>query len=158
MNYDCLQCHSSQTASFEMMHAQGTQSGNLSASTITFGGDVGMTAGQFNSQTVLAGRLSPPVAPAMGCGIQLLIGIGAAISGIITGVVILGAFDAIIGISSNSNLPLVFFIVLIGGFFVCGVHLYNRFVQQKKMSVHREQLEEWSKSMICRRCGFMWIR
>lgn len=103
MNYDCPQCQSPQTASFEIMHAQGTQSGNISASTVTFSGDVGLTNGQFNSQTVLAGRLMPPVAPVMGCGIQFLIGIGAAISGILTGVVILGAFDAVIGISSNSN-------------------------------------------------------
>lgn len=158
MSYDCPQCFSPQTASFEMLFSQGTQSGNLSATTVSFSGDVGLTSGQFNSQTVLAGRLTPPLEPKMGCGTQISIMIGAAISGIFIGVVILGAFDAVIGISSNSNWPLILFIVLIFGFFVCGVHLYNRFVQQKKMSDYRERLQEWSSSMICRRCGYMWVR
>ena len=158
MSYDCPRCHSQQTASFEMMHAQNTHSGNLSAATITFGGDVGLTSGQFNSQTVLAGRLSPPVAPVMGCGIQLLIGIGAAVSGFFAGFIILGTFNAIIGIPEKAVWPLILLILLFSAFYVGGVHLYNRFVRRKKMSVHRERLEEWSNGMICKRCGHLWVR
>jgi Zn-dependent protease with chaperone function len=157
MSYDCPQCHSPQTASFEMMHAQGTQSGNISASTVTFGGDIGLTTGQFNSQTVLAGRLSPPVAPAMGCGIQILIGIGAGVLGVFIGGGILEGLDTVIGLSRDTALMILPFILIVG-FLLYGLYFYNRFVQQKKMPVYREQLQEWSNSMICRRCGYMWVR
>jgi hypothetical protein len=157
MSYDCPNCHSSQTASFEMMHAQGTQSGNISASTVSFGGGIGLTNGQFNSQTVLAGQLSPPVAPAMGCGIQILIGIGAGILGILIGGSILQGIIAIFGLSRDTGLLALPFILVVG-FLLYGVYFYNRFIQQKKMPVYREQLQEWSNSMICRRCGFIWTR
>jgi hypothetical protein len=140
-----------------MMHAQGTQSGNISASTVTFSGDIGLTNGQFNSQTVLAGQLSPPVAPAMGCGIQILIVIGAIVLGVFIGGGILEGLDAIIGLSKDTGLIILPFILVLG-FLVCGVYFYNRFIQQKKMPVYREQLQEWSSSMICRRCGFIWTR
>ncbi len=157
MSYDCPNCGSSHTSSFEMMHAQGTQSGNISASTVTFSGDIGLTNGQFNSQTVLAGQLSPPVAPAMGCGIQILIVIGAIVLGVFIGGGILEGLDAIIGLSKDTGLIILPFILVLG-FLVCGVYFYNRFIQQKKMPVYREQLQEWSSSMICRRCGFIWTR
>lgn len=157
MSYNCPQCHSQQTASFEMMHTQGTQSGNISASTVTFGGDVGLTNSQFNSQTVLAGRLSPPIEPKLGCWIQILIGIGAGIAGIFIGSGILLAIDAVFGLIQDTRL-LVFPVILMVGFPLYGVYLYNRFVQQKKMPVYREQLEEWSNSIICQRCGYMWVR
>lgn len=159
MSYDCPNCGSSETSSFEMMHAQGTRSGSISASTVTFGGDVGLTSGQFNSQTVLAGRLSPPIAPRAGCGILFLIGIASVIISVLVSGTILTVIDAIIGISSNNNGILVLPIVLIGAFLFYGLYLYNRHImEKKKMPVFREQLQTWSSSMICRRCGFMWTR
>jgi len=157
MSYDCPKCGSSHTSSFEMMHAQGTRSGNISASTVFFGGGIGLTNGQFNSQTVLAGQLSPPVAPAMGCGIQILIGIGAGILGILIGGSILQGIEVIFGLSRRIGLMVLPFILVVG-FLLYGLYFYNRFVQQKKMPVYREQLQEWSNSMICRRCGYMWIK
>lgn len=157
MSYDCPQCHSQQTASFEMLHAQGTQSGNISASTVSFGGDFGLTSGQFNSQTVLAGRLTPPVAPRMRGGIQILIVVGAIILGANIGGGILEGLDAIIGLSRDTSL-MALPVILILGFVLSGLYFYNRFVQQKKMPVYREQLLEWENSMICQRCGFMWVR
>jgi hypothetical protein len=158
MNYDCPQCHSSQTASFEMMHAQGTQSGNISGSTVTFGGDIGLTSGQFNSQTVLAGRLSPPGAPKAGCGIQILICIASLIISVLVSGTILTVVDAIIGISRDTKLMEVLLFGLTTVFLLYGLYRYNRFIQEKKMPVYREQLQEWSDSMICRRCGYMWIK
>lgn len=44
-----FQCGSSQMASFEMLHKQGTSSGNLSGMTV--GGDIGFTKARFDSQT-----------------------------------------------------------------------------------------------------------
>jgi hypothetical protein len=140
-----------------MMHAQGTKSGNISAAGVTFSGDIGLINGQFNSQTILAGQLSPPVAPKMGCGIQILIGIGAGVLGILIGGSILQGIIAIFGLSRENGL-LALPLILVVGFLLCGLYFYNRFVQQKKMPVYREQLQEWSDSMICRRCGFIWTR
>lgn len=157
MSYDCPRCHSQQTASFEMMHAQGTQSGNISASTVSFGGDFGLTSGQFNSQTALAGRLTPPVAPRMRGGIQILIVVGAIVLGTFIGGGILEGLDAVIGLSRDTVLMVLPFILIVG-FLLYGLYFYNRFVQQKKMPVYREQLREWSNSMVCSRCGYMWVR
>ena len=157
MSYDCPECGSHQTASFEMMHQQGTRLGNINASTVTFSGDIGLTSGHFNSQSMLAGRLAPPVAPKMGCGIQILIGIGAMALGVFIGGGILEIIDALFGLSPNTRLMAMPF-VLIVGFLLYGLSSYNRFVQQKKMPVYQRQLEEWSNSMICKRCGYMWVR
>lgn len=158
MGYDCPSCGSSHTGSFEMMHAQGTQSGSISGSTITFSGDVGLTGGQFHSQTVLAGRLSPPVAPRMGCGIQILIGIASLIISVLVSGTILTVIDAIVGISRDTKLMEVLLFGLTVVFLLYGLYRYNRLIQQKEMPVFREQLQEWSDSMICRRCGYMWTR
>jgi len=158
MSYDCPNCGNSHTSSFEMMHAQGTRSGNISASSVTFSGDIGLTNGQFNSQTVLAGRLSPPVAPRMSGGIQILIVIASLIISILVSGAILTAIDAIIGISKDTALtgPLVVSLTIV--FVLYGLYLYNRIIQKKKMPVFHEQLQAWSDSMICRRCGFIWTR
>lgn len=157
MSYDCPQCDSQQTVSFEMMYARGTSSGTITGSTVTFSGDIGITSGQFNSQTVLAGRVAPPVLPKMGCSMQILIGIGAWLLGSVVGAVIVSVMELIFG-RSNAATLLAFSFILIGVFLICGLHFYKRFIERKQMPVYREQLEEWSNSMICQRCGFMWTR
>lgn len=157
MNYDCPKCRSSQTASFEMLHQKGTSSGTINASTITVGGDFGLTSGHFNSQSALAQKLSPPVSPKAGCGIQILIGIGAGILGIFIGGGILEGIDAVVKLSQNTSLMVLPFILIVG-FLLYGLYLYNRHIQRNKIPVYHEQLEEWTNSMICTRCGFTWVR
>jgi len=156
MSYDCPQCHSQQTASFEMMHARGTSSGTITASTVTFGGGFGVTNGKFNSQTVLAGQLSPPVAPKMGCGIQILIFFVSMIAAAFISSAIFVGLDAV-GISLGGT-PIFLHIILLLTFTGVGLHLYNSFTKRKRMPQHLDQLREWSDGMICQRCGYMWIR
>ena len=160
MSYDCPQCGSHQTATFEMIHQHGTRSGNLSGSSFSVGGDVGIINGQFNSQTALAERLSPPREPKITGG-TIFGSITAAFlaSGLIT--YLIAGFIRETGMSVNEKtigLNLVFlFILLTPVLAVLGCWLHKRSLR-RFMPEYLERLREWRNGMICRRCGYMWIR
>ena len=160
MSYDCPNCGSHQTATFEMAYQQGTQSGNLSGSGLSTGGDVGIVNAQFNSQTGLAERLSPPREPKITGGAILgSIVAGFFVSGLITYLII--SFIRKTGISVVENtvgLNLIFlFILLIPVLAALGCWLHKRSLR-KLMPAYLERLREWRNGMICRRCGFMWVK
>lgn len=160
MSYDCPNCRSHQTATFEMVHSQGTRSGYISASTVTSSGDVGLTGGQTYSQSLLAGQLSPPEEPKL---------TGATILGSIVASFFVSAFLTYIiaslirnsGIAvdeSRIGVNLIFlFILLIPVLTALGCRLHKRALR-KLMPGYLERLQEWSRGMVCRRCGYMWIR
>lgn len=160
MNYDCPQCGSHQTATFEMAYQHGTQSGNISGSGFSIGGDVGIINGQFNSQTALAERLSPPREPKItGGAIFASIVAGFFASGLITYLII--GFIRKTGISVDENtigLNLIFlFILLIPILAALGCWLHKLSLR-KLMPRYLERLREWRNGMICRRCGFLWVK
>ncbi len=160
MSYDCPQCGSHQTATFEMAYQQGTQSGNLSGSGFTTGGDVGIINGQFNSQTALAERLSPPREPTITGGV-IFASIVAAFftSGFIT--YLIASFIRKTGMSvdeSRIGVNIIFlFILLIPILAALGCWLHKRSLR-RFMPGYLERLREWRNGMICRRCGFMWVK
>lgn len=160
MSYDCPQCGSQQTATFEMIYQQGTQSGNLSGSGFSVGGDVGIINGQFNSQTALAERLSPPQEPKITSG-TIVASIVAAFlaSGLIT--FLIAGFIRKTGISVDQNtigLNLIFlYILLIPILAALGCRLHKRSLR-RFMPRYLERLREWQNGLICRRCGYMWVR
>lgn len=160
MSYDCPNCKSHQTATFEMVHSQGTRSGYINASTVTSSGDIGLTGGQTYSQSLLAGQLSPPAEPKLTGG-AILASILASffVAAIVT--YMLAYFIRKTGIPVDKNtigINLIFlFILLIPILAVLGCWLHKRALR-KLMPGYLERLQEWSKGMICRRCGYTWIR
>jgi hypothetical protein len=142
IHFDCPQCKSNQTSSFQMVYSQGTNTGRISAGGITSEGDFAFTGGTVKSQSVLAGKLAPPKRPVNEPINNLVI---LALSGIIlmlfTGItnsIIIGALACLIS-------------------FGTGVYFYSQYVQ-KQMPEYIQKMDEWSKSMICFRCGYMWIK
>ena len=160
MSYDCPQCGSHQTATFEMAYQQGSQSGNFSGSGFSIGGDVGIVNGQFSSQTGLAERLAPPREPKITSG-TILGSIVAAFlaSGLLTFLTV--SFIRKTGMSvdeSSIGLNLIFlYILLIPILAVLGCWLHKRALR-KLMPRYLERLREWRNGMICRRCGFLWVK
>lgn len=160
MSYDCPQCGSPQTATFEMIYQQGTQSGSLSGSGFSVGGDVGIVNGQFSSQTGLAERLAPPREPKITGG-TILASVAAAFlaSGLLT--FLIAGFIRKTGMSVDENaigLNLIFlYILLIPVLAALGCWLHKRALR-KLMPGYLERLQEWSRGMICRRCGYTWVR
>lgn len=143
-----------------MVHSQGTRSGYINASTVTFSGDVGLTGGQTYSQSLLAGQLSPPAEPKLTGGIifaSILVSFFA--SAIVT--YMIAYFIRNTGISvdeSRIGINLIFlFILLIPTLAALGCWLHKRALR-KLVPGYLEKLQEWSRCMICRRCGYMWIR
>lgn len=160
MSYDCPNCESHQTATFEMVHQQGTQSGNINATGFSIGGDVGVFNGQFNSQTGLAERLSPPREPKISGGTILGCIIASFFaSGLV--VYLIAYFIRTSGISVDENtigLNLIFlYILLIPILAAIGCWLHKRSLR-KLMPGYFEKQNKWSNGMICLRCGFVWNR
>jgi magnesium-transporting ATPase (P-type) len=160
MSYDCPNCGSHQTATFEMAYQQGTQSGNISGSGFSTGGDVGIVNAQFNSQTALAERLSPPQEPKItGGAIFGSIVAGFFVSGILTYLII--GFIRNTGMSVNENTmginTIFLFILLIPILSALGCWLHKRSLR-RFMPRYLERLREWRNGMICRRCGFVWVK
>lgn len=88
---------------------------------------------------------------------QILIGIGAWLTGCTVGAVVIAGIGTIFGqVKGTTLLPIIF--ILIGVFLASGLHFYKRFIERKQMPAYREQLQEWSNSMVCKRCGYVWIR
>lgn len=160
MSYDCPKCGSQQTTTFEMVHTQGTRSGYINASGVTFGGDVGFAGGQTYSQSLLANQLSPPSEPKI-TGSTILASIVASFfaSGLIT--FLIAYFIRTTGISvdeSTIGLNLIFlYILLIPILATLGCWLHKRALR-KLMPGYFEKLREWSNGMICRRCGYIWTK
>lgn len=160
MSYDCPNCGSRQTTTFEMIHSQGTRSGYINASTVSLGGDAGFAGGQTYSQSLLANQLSPPQEPKI-AGQTILASIIASFfaSGLV--VYLIASFIRKTGISVGANtigLNLIFlYILLIPVLAALGCWLHKRALR-KLMPGYFEKLREWSNGMICRRCGYTWVR
>ena len=143
-----------------MVHSQGTRSGYISASTLTSSGDIGLTGGQTYSQSLLAGQLSPPEEPKLRGGTiftSILVSFFA--SGIVTYMIAYFIRKTGMPVDENTigmNLILVY-ILLIPILAALGCWLHKRALR-KLMPGYLERMREWSKGMICRRCGYTWIR
>lgn len=160
MSYDCPHCGSRQTATFEMIHSQGTRSGYINASGVTFGGDAGFASGQTYSQSLLANQLSPPQEPKI-AGRMIVASIIASFfaSGLVT--YLIASFIRTMGVSVDETkigLNLLFlYILLIPVLAALGCWLHKRALR-KLMPGYLEKLREWSNGMICRRCGYTWTK
>lgn len=160
MSFDCPNCGSRQTSSFEMVYSQGTRSGYINASTLTSSGDVGFTGGETYSQSLLAGQLSPPEEPKLKGGTILasvLVSFFAA--GIVT--YMIAYFIRTTGTpvdETTIGMNLIFvYLLLIPVLASLGCWLHKRALK-KMMPGYLEKLREWSKGMICQRCGYTWVR
>lgn len=156
MSYDCPQCRSRQTVSFEMMYSQGTRTGHMSGAAVSSGGAVGIAGGRFNSQSLLANQLSPPVEPKVDFGIPVAVFAMSVILSIIVVTVISRILSAV-GLSFDAG-GFILFLILVVAFTGGGVFWCYQYVERNKMPDYQDRLREWSNSMVCRRCGYMWVR
>lgn len=156
MSCDCSQCRSRQTVSFEMMYSQGTRAGHMSGAAVSLGGAVGIAGGRFNSQSLLANQLSPPVEPKVDFGIPVAVFAMSVIVSIIVVAVISRILSAV-GLSFDAG-GFILFLILVVLFTAGGIFCCCQYVERNKMPDYRNRLREWLNSMVCRRCGYVWTR
>jgi predicted RNA-binding Zn-ribbon protein involved in translation (DUF1610 family) len=142
--FTCPKCGSDQTSTLKMAYSQGTSSGKISAGTITADGNLALTGGKVNSQSVLAKQVAPPRKPLIE-PIPILILL---ISSLIIGFILAGSVYEVIAV----YVFFITFLVLLGG----GGYFYYSSVQ-KQMPEYLKKMEDWKKSKICFRCGNKWI-
>ena len=129
----CPKCGSDDTRSFQLVYAEGTSQGRISAGSYTFGGGVTATSGRTNSQSLLAARTSPPVEP----------------SPSVIGLAMLPLLLLFLAVAINIVVSIVFVAL------IC-VWLYRHY--QPKRRKYKEDIAEWSRSWMCIRCGHAWRR
>lgn len=155
MSYDCPHCGSRQTNSFEMTHAHGTRGGHFGAGTVSSGGG-GVAGGKFISQSLMASRAAPPVDPKLGCAMPIAMFAMSIILAFIA-CSLVGRMLGAVGISYDDGGIILFFILVVV-FAASGIGWACYDVEVKKMPVFREALDEWERSMVCRHCGWTWVR
>jgi hypothetical protein len=137
---NCSQCGSDSTITFEMAHASGTSTGRMSGLTYTPHGGLGSFGGKTTQQTNLAARTSPPLAP-----------------NFLNWLMVLGSFILLyIFIAAIVTNSLVGFLIFFGG--LIGLSLWRNKKYQHQKEQHRLRVDAWLKSVICMRCGFVWVR
>ena len=145
MSYNAPQCGSPNTTTYEMAHLSGSHSGYSDGTAIDPHGITGSTSGHYTAQSQLAAQTAPPALPVFGCGTLLWLLLGSMMIG--TAVMIIAARWSY-GAYAIWSYPAVF----IGGFI-----LIER-DRRRRMPGYHDQLTEWSRGMICRRCGYRWFR
>lgn len=144
MSFDCPQCRSNQTSSFQMIYQGGTSTGTHKS--ISYGANVGIigTGGKSSSQSLLAQQVAPPPMPKLTNSDKFF-----AVCCFLVGTAI---FNALI----SNQIPLfgfVFGLALAGGFL---------FFKSEQIAVKRnlwkQTIQQWQNSWMCLRCGFTWIR
>ena len=146
-SYDCPRCNSSQTNTFESAYEHGTRTGNHSG------------GGHYVSQSAFAQQSAPPASPQLTCG--ALMGI-VMISGAVSFVLAIGAARALIYLGQANRedfgtTMLSLFMLMMFATFLLGIFIQSRIIKSR-MGGYKRNLQQWNKSMICRRCNYTWIR
>lgn len=141
----CQKCKSEDTKSFEMVYAEGTSSGTVTAGSYTIGDGVTLTKGKISSQTELALRVRPPEEPDF--NIFLLFGI--VLSSFIITMIIVSYFDGSLKLLLGIGITA---LSAVGGYLL----------ESRRLQLHKEEYKKnfaaWRRSWICMRCGNTWKR
>ena len=146
--YDCPNCGSSNTQSFDNVHSSNVRS--------SYGG----TRGSFESWNQLAAQTAPPANPHVGCGSVVAIFVLTLVSFGITAAILSAAIEPFAGMfTADNKFMLVYFPAVIAGVavFIGGLLFVSKRVQ-KRMPDYQQKADEWNRSMLCRRCGYRWLR
>lgn len=144
MSYRCPNCGSHNTSSYEMAYLSGSHSGYASGTGISSDGP-GAFGGHYSQSTHLAAQTAPPQLPVFGCGALLWLLLGASLLSTFCTVVLNSLFKTIHGVWS---FPI---------FFIIGFILIER-DRRSRMPNYHARMDEWTKSMVCCRCGYRWLR
>lgn len=151
MDFDCPQCGSHNTASYEMAYTSGTHSGYASGTGIDFDGNIGAGGGRFSMKSGLAEQTAPPVRPTLGCLVPTFLAFGLVMLLIFTVPILSRIFQ----ISDRVIIYLIpgLFIVL----YPLSLFYFNRDLKRSSLPRYYDQLMQWQSSWICRRCGYRWF-
>ena len=168
----CGKCRSNDTATFEMAHLRGSQSGRISGTVYEYDGGVEWHSGTMQMQTHLAQIAAPPVQPVFW---SALMWAGFVLT-ILTTIVIVAVLreasssypsatdvppfgnDPVhhINRSTASDVPcLLAPIIFIGGLMI-STKLRNPSFK-RETDIYQNQLANWQRSVVCLRCGNTWL-
>lgn len=145
--FDCPRCRSGNTQSFENIYSQNVRQ--------SYG-----VNGRYDSWNQLAVQTAPPDNPHIGCGSIFLIFLLTFFISVITATVLSISLESpgnSMTLDTRATIVLwvtflVFILTFVGGFVVVSGRI------KKRMPDYRKRLAEWNKSMLCRRCGYAWLR
>lgn len=143
--YDCPQCGSRNTQSFENIYAQ------------NFRQSYGIN-GRYDSWNALAQQTAPPQNPHVGCAPIFVVFLLTVFVFIVTAIVLSVCLKTL-RFDSDTRATIVFWVTVPVGIMILIVGLL--FISgrvQKQMPAYRKRFEEWNSSMMCRRCGCAWLR
>ena len=143
--YDCPQCGSRNTQSFDNVYSQNVRQ--------SYG-----VNGRYDSRNQLARQTAPPQNPHVGCGSVLVIFLLTSFSVVLTASVLSVCLKSL-KFDSDTRAIIVFWVTVSVGVttFVGGLLFSSKRVNKQMPAYHR-RLAEWNRSMLCRRCGCMWQR
>lgn len=147
-SYDCPRCQSNQTTSFAAIYEQGTRT------------NYGHAGGGSVSQSVLARQVSPPVKPALGCGMLTFLA-AAPVFGSLGMIfflrICLNTISFTLSQAVTGEMLFLIYAALVVTGLVGGFYLALRSVN-RRLPAYQTRLRQWSLGMYCRRCGNVWQR
>lgn len=146
--YDCPQCRSRNTQTFKSVYAQNMR--HLSG-----GGNR-----NYQSWNQLAVQTAPPEQPYAGYGANLLVCLATVFVTALTAGALFAFLNSLAELIDSETKALIILgaTMFTGGVtFIGGLLAVSRKVQKQMPDYYRE-FNEWQRSILCRRCGYMWLR